>query len=50
MSNNLRDRETDELLRAAGWTPIRVWEHESAQEAADRVEAALGAQTGVLVN
>src|SRR3954465_846748 len=26
--NVARDRDTDERLRAAGWTVIRVWEHE----------------------
>lgn len=26
--NVARDRETDDALRAAGWLPIRVWEHE----------------------
>lgn len=36
-----RDRENDELLAERGWTVVRVWEHESAADAADRVEAAL---------
>ncbi|BEP13289.1 very short patch repair endonuclease [Acidothermaceae bacterium B102] len=39
--NVARDRDTDQLLRAAGWTPIRVWEHESPQDALRRVEAVL---------
>lgn len=33
-----RDRETDAHLRDCGWTVIRIWEHEPADEAADRVE------------
>ncbi len=36
--NVARDRETDALLGVAGWTPLRVWEHEPAIDAADRVE------------
>ncbi|MFT4086446.1 MAG: very short patch repair endonuclease [Gordonia sp. (in: high G+C Gram-positive bacteria)] len=37
--NRIRDRETDEILRAAGWTVLRSWEHEDASAVADRVEA-----------
>lgn len=33
-----RDRDTDTLLAAAGWTVLRVWEHESLEDAADRIE------------
>jgi DNA mismatch endonuclease (patch repair protein) len=29
-----RDRDTDQQLQAAGWTVIRVWEHESPEKAA----------------
>ena len=32
--NVQRDRETDDLLRAAGWLSIRVWEHEDLESAA----------------
>jgi len=39
--NVARDRDTDARLGAAGWTVVRVWEHEDAAEAADRVQAAL---------
>lgn len=34
-----RDGETDQQLHSAGWTVLRIWEHESAAEAADRIEA-----------
>lgn len=36
--NVARDRDTDARLQAAGWLVVRVWEHESAEEAAERVE------------
>jgi DNA mismatch endonuclease (patch repair protein) len=26
--NRLRDADTDEQLRQAGWTVVRIWEHE----------------------
>ncbi len=39
--NVARDRDTDARLGAAGWLVVRVWEHEDAQVAADRVQAAL---------
>ena len=37
-----RDRETDQVLTAAGWTVIRVWEHEDPEVAAGRVAELLG--------
>jgi len=36
-----RDRETDSKLAESGWLVIRVWEHESPSEAANRVEQAV---------
>ncbi|MFE2277411.1 very short patch repair endonuclease [Streptomyces sp. NPDC059454] len=33
--NRDRDRQTNEILRAAGWRVIRVWEHEAPRTAAD---------------
>jgi DNA mismatch endonuclease (patch repair protein) len=36
-----RDRDTDQRLQGAGWTVIRVWEHDRADLAALRVRAAL---------
>lgn len=32
-----RDRETDRRLEDAGWSVVRVWEHEDPRAAADRV-------------
>lgn len=40
-ANRTRDRDTDLQLRAAGWTPVRLWEHLPPEEAADRVTAVL---------
>ncbi|MEA2201766.1 MAG: mismatch endonuclease, patch repair protein [Solirubrobacteraceae bacterium] len=36
-----RDRRNDADLSAAGWTVVRVWEHESVSPAADRVARVL---------
>ena len=41
-----RDARTDAALAAAGWLPLRVWEHEPAVRAVDRIEAALAARAG----
>lgn len=38
-ANISRDRDTDTRLREAGWTVVRVWEHEELTTAADRVES-----------
>lgn len=35
--NRERDAETDERLRGAGWTVLRIWEHENPAEAAARI-------------
>jgi DNA mismatch endonuclease (patch repair protein) len=43
-NNRRRDVETIEYLVAAGWLPIRVWEHEDVEAAADRVEEAVRAR------
>ena len=37
--NRERDAETDCALRAHGWEVMRIWEHEEAAVAADRIEA-----------
>lgn len=36
-TNRRRDSETDELLGQAGWTVVRVWEHENSDSAAARI-------------
>lgn len=41
--NRTRDRDTDRMLHEAGWTSVRIWEHEAVDEAAKRVLLALGA-------
>lgn len=37
-ANRARDAETSELLRQAGWSVLRVWEHESPGLALGEVE------------
>ncbi|MFC9874349.1 very short patch repair endonuclease [Nocardia salmonicida] len=37
--NVARDRATDAALTAAGWRVVRVWEHEDAHTAAERITA-----------
>ena len=41
-ANRERDAETDRLLEQAGWTVVRVWEHEDLEQAARRVFAIVG--------
>jgi len=40
-ANRARDADTDSRLVDAGWVSVRIWEHESPQEAADRIAAAV---------
>jgi DNA mismatch endonuclease (patch repair protein) len=40
--NRERDRRQDRLLAAAGWTVLRVWEHEDPVDAVGRIVTALG--------
>lgn len=40
-----RDRDTDRKLRAAGWTAVRIWEHEAVEEGVRRVVLALSPET-----
>ncbi|MEU7594795.1 very short patch repair endonuclease [Streptomyces sp. NPDC039022] len=39
--NRQRDRDTDRRLTEAGWLPIRVWGHEDAFQAAERIRTAV---------
>jgi DNA mismatch endonuclease (patch repair protein) len=41
--NQRRDADTDECLRSHGWTVVRVWEHDSPEQAARRISAAVSA-------
>ncbi|MGW0755721.1 very short patch repair endonuclease [Streptomyces sp. NPDC002814] len=43
--NMARDLETTEHLTAAGWTVLRFWEHEPAEDVAPRIAAHLGPKT-----
>lgn len=40
--NRYRDLETQRHLEDAGWTVLRIWEHEQAFESVDRILTALG--------
>lgn len=44
--NRERDLDTDRTLRADGWLPIRVWEHEDPDKAARRVLRAIARRRG----
>lgn len=39
--NRRRDAEVDDRLRRAGWTVVRIWEHEDAVVAAARIARAV---------
>lgn len=42
--NVARDADTDHHLSSNGWTVVRIWEHESAEEAASRIERVVRAR------
>lgn len=46
-TNVRRDRDTDERLCAAGWTVVRVWEHEPPALAADLIVETLNRRRGM---
>jgi len=35
--NRLRDLDTNEKLKKAGWKVVRVWEHENSEKAAEKI-------------
>lgn len=39
-----RDRADDAALSDAGWTVLRIWEHEDPADAAERIEGAIRAR------
>lgn len=39
--NKERDRDTDRQLGEAGWTVLRIWEHEDPETAAKRIQSLL---------
>jgi len=49
-SNQRRDLDTNERLREAGWTVIRAWEHEEAEEAALRIAEAVQMQRALRIS
>ncbi|MBC9820507.1 very short patch repair endonuclease [Terrabacter sp. MAHUQ-38] len=40
-ANKARDADTDDRLRKLGWRVVRIWEHESSVDGADRVSCLL---------
>nr|WP_276571210.1 very short patch repair endonuclease [Halomonas sulfidoxydans] len=45
-ANRHRDCDTNRRLLEAGWTVVRIWEHEPPREAADRIEHVLNELKG----
>jgi DNA mismatch endonuclease, patch repair protein len=43
--NQVRDQETDARLSDHGWLSVRIWEHELAAVAADRIEQLVRSRT-----
>lgn len=44
-ANRARDAETNRALEEAGWTVVRLWEHESTEDAVGTVLRALGQES-----
>jgi DNA mismatch endonuclease (patch repair protein) len=42
--NTARDQRNDALLQDAGWSVVRVWEHEHPEQAATRIASLLRAR------
>ncbi|MCO1655308.1 very short patch repair endonuclease [Pseudonocardia sp. S2-4] len=43
-TNRRRDRDTDQRLHDAGWTVVRVWEHDDPHTSAKQVESVVRAR------
>lgn len=48
--NKVRDAHTNRCLAEAGWTVVRVWEHEDPIDAALRIQAILYGRIGSISN
>ena len=46
-ANRARDADTDQRLSASGWRVVRVWSHERADEAAERIEHVIRGGSGL---
>lgn len=46
-TNQIRDQDTNHTLESIGWLPIRIWEHELAEEAAQRILAIVRSRTTI---
>jgi DNA mismatch endonuclease, patch repair protein len=42
-----RDRIADEVLQASGWSVVRIWEHESLEDAVALIKVALGVPVSI---
>lgn len=45
-TNTERDRDTDARLSAAGWRPMRFWEHEDPESVANAIESEVRKRAG----
>lgn len=45
--NKARDRDTDERLKALGWSVIHIWEHEHVDNAAEKIYNSLAHSTSI---
>ena len=43
-TNRSRDADTNQRLNALGWETVRIWEHEDARKAANRIAALVDAR------
>jgi DNA mismatch endonuclease (patch repair protein) len=43
--NKARDREVDDVLRASGWTVVRIWEHDDVQRSTERIRLVVKGKT-----